>query len=403
MPRATPRILYVANVRLPSERANAAQILQQCDALLARGADVTILAPKRLNRFPLPDAEVPAYFGLRRAPPIERRFSLDVIDGVPARLQRLPFLVQSATFALAVRRRLAREREGVVYSRDPWTVALLARRGAPDLPLFYEVHDLPQHPARRAQLLAALRRCRGVVAITRGLMDDVVAGGVAADSVRVLPDGYAPARFVGVPGREEARRRLALPLDRPLAVYTGHLFPWKGAHVLVEAAARDPSFDAVLVGGRPDDRRRIEALVAERRAENVRLVPPVPPGEVPAWLAAADVLVLPNSGAETISARYTSPLKLFEYLAAARPIVASDLPSLREVLTHDRNAILAAPDDPDALAAGIRAALADPPRSGRLAAAARADADRYTWDARADGILEFVRARSGGRPAAAGS
>src|SRR5262249_13241169 len=74
------------------------------------------------------------------------------------------------------------------------------------------------------------------------------------------------------------------------------------------------------------------------------------PGGRPRWLAAAAVLVLPNSRAEPISARYTSPLKLFEYMAAGRPIVASDLPSLREVLTGGRNAVLVPPDDPGALA-----------------------------------------------------
>lgn len=396
---ARTRIHYVANVRLPSERANAYQILLQCDALLARGAEVSILAPKRLNRFRLADKEVSAYYGLRRPAPIERLFSLDAIDRVPPALQRLPFLIQSATFAFAVRRRLAGDRAEIVYSRDPWTVALLTRDRAPAFDLYYEVHDLPQNEARKRQLLDALRRCRGVVAITEGLRQDVIAGGVPPDQVCVLPDGYDPARFSALPTRDEARAKLGLPLDRSLAVYTGHLFPWKGAHVLVEAAARSDRFDAVLVGGREEDRRRIAQRVRTLGAKNVREVPPVPPADVPAYLAAADVLVLPNSGKERISARYTSPLKLFEYMAAGRPIVASDLPSIGEILTDQENAVLAAADDPQALCRAIEGVLADPVGAGSLAARAAKDALQYTWDARADAILRFVveRGRDMGR------
>lgn len=388
-----PRIHYVANVRLPSERANAYQILLQCDALQARGADLTILAPKRHNRFKLGDDEVAAYYGLRQRAPIERLFSLDAIDRVPPRLQRVPFLIQSASFAYQVRRRLAKDQASVVYSRDPWTVALLARDASPAFDLFYEVHDLPQNEKRRRQLMDALGRCRGVVAITEGLREDVVAGGVPAEKVCVLPDGFDPARFSSLPTRDAAREKLGLPKDRPLAVYTGHLFPWKGAHVLVDAAAATDAFDAVLVGGREEDRQRIDRQVQSSGAKNIHQIPPVPPAEVPAYLAAADVLVLPNSGKERISARYTSPLKLFEYLASDRPIVASDLPSIREVLTDGENAVLAAPDDASALRYAIEGVLKDSNQGRALAAKARKDAAGYTWDARADGILRFVLER----------
>ena len=71
------------------------------------------------------------------------------------------------------------------------------------------------------------------------------------------------------------------------------------------------------------------------------------------------MLVLPNP-ASAISSRFTSPLKLFEYMAAGRPIVASDLPALREVLTPDADAVLVAPGNAGALAAGIRRVVTDP-------------------------------------------
>ena len=106
--------------------------------------------------------------------------------------------------------------------------------------------------------------------------------------------------------------------------------------------------------------------------------------------SAADVLVLPNSGKTDISAKYTSPLKLFTYMASGKPIIASDLPSLREVLS-ERNAFLVKPDDPDALAAGIRYALEHPDEAAKRAAQALEDVKRYTWESRAKHILEFIQ------------
>ncbi|MFG0317587.1 MAG: glycosyltransferase [Planctomycetota bacterium JB042] len=389
------RLLYVANVRIPSERANAAQILAQCDALVARGADVAILAPRRRNDFPLEDDEIPAYYGLAAAPRIERLFTIDWIDAVPTRLQRGPFVLQSLTFAAAVRRRLRGEPAGsVVYSRDPWTLAALTRGRGAAQPLFFEVHDLPRHERPRRELVRALGRTAGVVTITHGLLDDLVGLGLDRERATVLPDGFSPSRFADPPSREQARRALRVDPDARLAVYAGHLYPWKGADVLVEAAAGSGRFEALLVGGRPEDQRRIRALVQRHGATNVRLDPPVAPRKVPAYLAAADVLVLPNSGKETISARYTSPLKLFEFLATGRPIVASDLPSLREILDEE-TAVLVPPDDPAALRAGIEATLADGAGAAARAGRALAASERYTWDARAERLEAFVRERTG--------
>ncbi|MBI4878414.1 MAG: glycosyltransferase [Planctomycetes bacterium] len=388
-------IHYVANVRLPSERANACQIFAQCDALAARGHEVRLIAPRRRNRFSLGDGEIASYYGLRAAPRLTRLFTVDLIEAFPPRLQRLPFVLQALTFAWAARRCLRQEGAAVVYTRDPWALFLLARERSAPWRLFYEAHDLPERAGQRQRLLGALGRSAGVVAITRGLRADLVAGGARAADIEVLEDGFDPARFAALPDKGAARARLALDPARPLAVYAGHLFAWKGADTLVRAAALSARFDVLLVGGRPEDRRRVEAVARGLKAANVRLVPPVEPGKVPLFLAAADVLVLPNSGRQAISARYTSPFKLFEYMAAGRPIVASDLPSLREVL-DESTALFVAPDDPGALRQGIERCLDDREAAAAAARRARERVQRYAWDARAERLERFLCARVAG-------
>ncbi len=121
-----------------------------------------------------------------------------------------------------------------------------------------------------------------------------------------------------------------------------------------------------------------------------------PPAEIPQWLFAADVLAMPYAESlETATGEDTSgwmsPLKMFEYMAAGRPIVASDLPALREVLRHESNALLAAPGRADSLKEQINRLLADEALAERLSCQARADAEGYTWEKRAETILEGWR------------
>ena len=114
------------------------------------------------------------------------------------------------------------------------------------------------------------------------------------------------------------------------------------------------------------------------------------PGDHVDLLALMDVLAVPNRSQPEISARYTSPLKVFEALAAGLPLVASDLPSLREVLSDGEDAVLAAPDDEAALAQAIRRLAGDAALRGALAARGRARAAEHSWDARARRLLAWM-------------
>jgi glycosyltransferase involved in cell wall biosynthesis len=109
----------------------------------------------------------------------------------------------------------------------------------------------------------------------------------------------------------------------------------------------------------------------------------VPPADVAPYLKAADVLVLPNT-ATLVSRTYTSPLKLFEYMAAGRPIIASDLPAFREVLRDEENALLVPPENPEALASAAVRLIRDPELSERLARRAFDDVEAYSWAKRAE-------------------
>ncbi len=400
-PEKNERLLYIANARLPTEKAHGLQIMKMCQAFARCGAEVELVVPFRVQTARMrPVRDLWRYYGIRERFGLARLPSLDVLffgRYLPGRLFYLPFYAQALTFsACAVLYNLWR-RSQVLYSRDwqffllwlPWR--WLKRRA-----LILEEHKFPGHSGWGARLhLAVSRRVDRLVVITRGLKELYVAAGIPAEQVLVAPDGVDLAQFDPPIERTEARRRLGLPVEDKVVCYTGHLFEWKGVYVLVDAALHLPDALFLIVGGMAEDRERLWTYVAERAIENVRLVAHVPPIEVPAYLFAADVLALPNSAREAISREYTSPLKMFEYMASGTPIVATDLPSVQEMLRHGENAVLVAPDDPAALAKGIRLVLETLGLGQRLAAQAHHDVAAWTWEQRAANILAFVGAAGG--------
>ena len=157
--------------------------------------------------------------------------------------------------------------------------------------------------------------------------------------------------------------------------------------MVVDALARLPCVRGLFIGGRTgeSDIDRLRSRV--RRCgltDRVTFTGEVPPPDVGPLLARADILVLPTL--DTPHARYTSPMKLFEYMAASRPVVASDLPALREIVEHGDTAVLVAAGDPAAFAAGIRSLLDDPPGADRLASVAFDRVACYSWARRAERI-----------------
>ena len=237
------------------------------------------------------------------------------------------------------------------------------------------------------------RQADGYVTITQTLADDLAARYGMRPRVFVVPDGAAaPAGDGGVQGHAAPHHHA-----RVRAAYAGHLYPWKGVDVFLHALASTPELDGLIVGGHPGeaDLERVTNLARSLGlGERLTITGLLPPHEVSAALADADLFILPNV-ATAVSERYTSPLKLFEYLARGGAIIASDLPALREVLTHDDTAWLVPAGDSQALAAAMRRLATDQPLRERLGRAALALSQHFTWARRAERLeAAFNEART---------
>ena len=392
MTSAAPPLVLVANARMPSPRAQSLQVAQAAASYARAGAPTTLLHARRSDTVEVTEDELWRSFAVPDGarPSVVSVPCVDAIDRVPRALQYLPARAQELTFARNAARRVEKHHaDARVLTRELEVADRLRRRGG----VFLELHRVPGGKLRRRWLLRAADSIDGIVAISGGVRDDLERLGVTSDAILVAHDAYDPARFDDLPDREEACRLLQLDPERPVVAYTGGLLEWKGVEVLVDAAGADglDGVQFVIAGGMPADIERIRARAAG--LAHVRIDGFQPAARVPLYLAAADLGVVPNRSRPAISSRYTSPLKVFEAKAAGLPLVASDLPSLREVLTEDE-ALFVAPDDAAALAGGIARLLGDGAGRRERAAAMRGNAAGHTWDARAGRVLEWMGSRS---------
>ncbi|HWH35091.1 MAG TPA: glycosyltransferase family 4 protein [Acidimicrobiales bacterium] len=207
------------------------------------------------------------------------------------------------------------------------------------------------------------------------------------------------ARVTVVANGVDAGRITPGPERMPGATFTvgfvGTLKAWHGVQTLVDATARlardDPTYRLLVVGDGPERRRLVEAVEDRGLGSVATFTGAVEPAAVPGYLRAMDVAVAPYP---PLDGFYFSPLKLFEYLAAGRAIVASDIGQVAEVIDDGRTGVLCRPGDPLALARALAELRADPARRRALGRAARADAVAHrSWDRAVDRILDLAECR----------
>jgi glycosyltransferase involved in cell wall biosynthesis len=275
----------------------------------------------------------------------------------------------------------------VLYEKShaPALVLGLVRGLLPARPLLvFEAHLLPRNWWQRL----ALRRADLVVANTHALAIDLVAeAGIHSDRVVGTHQGVdLESVEASRLDRAAARAQLGLAQGKKLIVYTGKIYVgYREVDYILEAAERlrdHPEIQFLLVGGRYDHVERLRRRADAAGLSNVTFTGFVPPTAVPPYQCAADALLLYYPSGMELN-RYRSPGKLFEYMAARRPIVAVDLPVLREVLGHEPAAVMVPPDSPERLADAIVAVLDDREEAERLAAAAQRRVASFTWEARA--------------------
>jgi glycosyltransferase involved in cell wall biosynthesis len=373
------RILY--SHRIQSRDGQSVHVEELVAAFRALGHEVTVVGPGFYAQS--------GFGGESGMVALLRRLLPGAAGELAELAYNLPAYRRLSRACRALRPDLVYERYNLFYLAGAW----LARRHG--LPYFVEVNaPLAEERTRYGGLrLRALARAAErhvwrsadcVLAVTDVLRQRIVAAGVDPARVRVVPNGVVLERFTPAPGAARDGRTLLLG-------FVGFVRDWHGLDAVIRGMAEhDGTPVSFTVVGDGPARPGLQTLAAALGlAGRVRFTGLVPHEAIPATVAGFDVALQPRV------VDYASPLKIFDYMAAGRAIVAPDQPNIREVLEHERTALLFDPGQPGALWQAVARLLADAALRRRLGEAARAELERrdFTWRGNAARIVAWAGER----------
>lgn len=395
------KICMLSDEHYPYTGADTIVIMNTAAALGAAGAEVELLVPRLFSGHM--DAEaVMAHYGV--AP----TFTLTRLRSWPFTERRLR--LEKLTHGVAGPVAAAFKKADVIHSRDMIPLMLANVMSRPWSFETYRRHAEETPWLTKLTRFMGLRRAVGAVAHSNAAAVSLKQIGFDPDGVLVARPGFDPQRFTPRLSKTVARKQLGLPGKGPLVVYVGNVGPSKGTDEMVDLAEALPDVRFLVVGGNDDAVAALRAELEEKALTNVILAGHQPPGDVATFMYAGDVLFVPaiyhNAYAGSLAGllRFQTlpgtPLKLYGYLACGRPIVSADQPHTRDLLTHEKTALMVPPKDAVAAAAAIRRLLEDKTLSSRLSKNAKAKAVTYTWENRGKKMLEFFERRLAARNSA---
>ncbi len=371
------RVAYLSNSTLPSRQANSVHVVNMAAAMVQNGCDVELWAyPDLSDNREMSAKEIADFYG------VSPGFSLHYIRelNVPAR---------STLGALALAYSMRRRRDiDLVLGRHPKGCAFAALAGCRVL---FETHQpVSWFPIVDRVLVRVAMACKayiGIVTISQPLMDILrEETGMQGDKFLVAHDGATVNQGIIA--------QVLGPAERLQVGYIGHLYPGRGVDVVVQLAHRLPSIDFHLIGGTEADINDWSGRISD--LSNITLHGFVSPADASAMRLGCDVLLAPYQNDTSIpggrvTTQWMSPLKVFEYMAAGKAIIASDLSVLREVLRPDENCLLVPPEDVDGWESAVRVLEEDSALRSRLGLVAQDDFDsHYTWQKRATNMVDFA-------------
>jgi glycosyltransferase involved in cell wall biosynthesis len=371
------RVIYIGSPELFSKGASAIHIMKMCQAMGKLGIDTELIIPSNRNR-----TELFEYYG------VEPNF----------RLTPFPYFSNSSVrnivhgFLGSLYTKLFRKNKyDLVITRN--IVYAYLSTALFKIPTVYDAH----HPLVKggASLFNSFKDSKYLIRFStnsKGLADIYLNQGLPKVKLVVAHNGVELEKFQDAPSKRECREELGLPADKKIICYAGNIYEGRGIQKLIDVSLRLKDVLFLVVGGVEEDVDRYRRIAQERGSHNFKLTGFVPHKMVPLYLLASDILVMPYSTKMTIKGgtkaeQFTSPIKLFEYMAAVRPIVATSISSVKEILQDGVNAVLVEPDSADSLFDGIIKVIEDDKLSNRIAIKAGSDIKDYTWEERAKKLL----------------
>jgi len=376
------KIAYISDQQYPIEKADSEQVANTVSALQNAGLQIDLIIPRDWRNFGLSAA--------KRSTALQEFYHLNA--GLRTRelvhLPLSPLRIEKYSHGLVAPFWAKLKKYDFVYTRNPLPAFLSNKLG---LKIIYETYRVHKK-STWVKSLVGFKNLYGIITHSKPSRESLLACGAEPEQVAVIHNGINPALFESGLNREQARQKLGLLGSAKIACYSGRLDKEKGVDYLLKLALKVPEVDFLLLGKtQKDPEDWIHKLAGENGLENIKTPGWVPPNELAIYLKASDVLMIPPTAAPLNKfGKTVLPMKLFGYLAAAKPVLAPNLPDSESVLNVE-NAILVEPDNLDVSANALRRIFKEPDWANKKARQAGEDSKALTWDGRARSIISFLQ------------
>lgn len=378
-------LAYVTlNGQIPSRTANSVGVMKMCGHFSALGMQTTLIIP---DGYSMALEDLGEYQDIFTFYGIKQKFKIKYFPNALAnKLSSLP-LVYSFFIVLY----LYIKKVKFINTRDievAFWAAIFKR------PVIFESHNYAK--IKRHRLLPYwikyINNPESRVAMTvttNGGKESYIRDGINAENILVIPNGVDIDLYKTLPEQSKLRKSLGLDFSRKIVGFCGSLYPGRGIDEIIWCAEQLPGLMFVIVGGSPKELEHYCTLAENKNITNIEFIGHVQQKLVPSYLMAADILLMPYTTKTGHS--YMSPMKMFDYLATGRPIIATDFPILHEILKDKHNAVMVEPNSGEALTNGIKWVLDNPMKAEEISAQAKKDAASFSWENRTSNVLTWIR------------
>ena len=373
-----PKILYVGSPPLFTKGASAIHMMKMCQAMKGMGLNVELIFPDYDK-----SRDIFEYYG------IKEKFKIKTIpftnipgrQGVHGLASSIYCLFKKGSFDIVITRNIV-----FAYIATKWF----------GIPTIYDAHH-PLVNGGARWMFNGFKNSDNLKRFTtnsKGLAEIYLKEGLDEKKLVVAHNGVDLENFKISETKEQLRKDLGIPEDKLIICYCGNTYKGRGIELLISAAENYKNFYFLVVGGLREDNERYEKTVNSKKISNFELKGFVSHSLVPKYLLASDILVIPYTNEVTIkggtnASRFTSPIKLFEYMAAGKPILSSELPTILEILEDGKTASLFEPGNSDSFCEKLDNLLDNPEYMSTLSKNASNKVEEYTWEARVKKLIKI--------------